>query len=327
MNDWHLVHLGSFAKGGAAVVCLEATAVQRNGRITPYCSGIWKDEHIVELNRMVRFIHEHQSLAAIQLAHAGRKAGTLPPFILDGHNSAIDEWEDPVVGPSRVPFSEKYKVPDEITKVQIKEVIQAFVDAAKRAEKAGFDIIEIHGAHGYLISSFLSPIANKRTDEYGGTFEGRIRFALELLKAVRSTWPKDKPLFFRVSCTDWYQDGWTPDETVKLAREIKELQIDAIDCSSGGNTPLASIPAKPGYQVPFSARIKKEVTGILTCALGILTDPHQCEDILQKGEGDIICMAREFLREPFWPLKAAQEFNLEVEWAPQYERARRVPKL
>eukprot|EP01121_Diplochlamys_sp_Union-15-3_P004282 TRINITY_DN1431_c0_g1_i2.p1 TRINITY_DN1431_c0_g1~~TRINITY_DN1431_c0_g1_i2.p1 ORF type:complete len:246 (+),score=48.62 TRINITY_DN1431_c0_g1_i2:517-1254(+) len=229
-------------------------------------------------------------------------------------------WDD-VVGPSDVAYSKRYKKPHELDKEQIKGIIQDFVSATIRADKAGFDIIEIHGAHGYLMSSFLSPKCNFRRDEYGGSFENRIKFPLEVTKAVRDAWPSHKPLIVRISCSDWTSDGWSVDDSVKLAHKLKELGVDVVDCSSGGNTPEQKIVAVPGYQVPFSAKLRREAN-IPTCAVGMLTQPKQCEEILQKGEADIICLARELLRDPFWPLRAASALGVQVEWVPQYERAK-----
>jgi 2,4-dienoyl-CoA reductase-like NADH-dependent reductase (Old Yellow Enzyme family) len=325
MNDWHLVHLGTFAKGGAALVFTEATSVTPEGRISYFDTGLWKDEQIEMMKKIVDFIHLHDSLAGIQLAHAGRKASTTPPFFeRESKRWELNEGGWIPIGPSPIAWNEKdFFIPKEMTKNDIKEIINAFIEAAKRAEKAGFDIIEIHGAHGYLIHSFLSPISNKRMDEYGGSFEGRIKLCLEIVKAIREVW-SNKPLFIRLSCSDWIEGGWDIDQTIKLSKILKELGIDIIDCSSGGVSPLQKIIEGPGYQVPFSEKIKKEIEGIKTAAVGKITDPQQAETILSNQQADLIVMAREFLREPFWPLKAANYFNIPVQYCPQYERAKKI---
>jgi 2,4-dienoyl-CoA reductase-like NADH-dependent reductase (Old Yellow Enzyme family) len=327
LTEWHLVHLGGFARGGAGLICIEATGVTPNGRISAFDSGIWDDKHIAPIKKVVDFAHEHKAHVAIQLAHAGRKASTNPPFAPRGSPPGVPDeqggWTP--VAPSAIPFHESYRHPVELTKDQIKDLVKAFADAAIRADKAGVDVVELHGAHGYLIHSFLSPISNVRTDEYGGSFEGRTRFLLEVAKAVRAVWPKEKPLFVRLSCTDWVEGGWTADETAQVSKLLKDLGVDALDCSSGGGTLQAKIPVAPGYQVPFSEKVRKE-SGILTCAVGLLTDPHQVETILQQGQADIIAIAREFLRNASWPLDAARELGVDVEWTPQHERGKLQPK-
>jgi 2,4-dienoyl-CoA reductase-like NADH-dependent reductase (Old Yellow Enzyme family) len=319
-NDWHLVHLGSRAVGGAALVLTEATAVLPEGRISPQDLGIWKDGHIEILGRIVSFIHEQGSIAGMQLAHAGRKASTRRPW--DGHG-AIPESEGgwkKVVAPSALAFAETYPMPQALTRDGIQEVIAAFAAAARRACQAGFRVVEIHAAHGYLIHEFLSPLSNKREDEYGGSFENRTRLCREVVAAVRSAWPKELPLFLRISATDWTEGGWNIDESVKLAGELKQMGVDLIDCSSGGNVPHAEIPVGPGYQTAFAERIRREA-GIMTGAVGMITSPVQAEHIIRTGQADAVIMAREFLRHPYWPLQAAQDLEQTIAWPVQYLRA------
>jgi 2,4-dienoyl-CoA reductase-like NADH-dependent reductase (Old Yellow Enzyme family) len=324
LNDWHLVHLGSFARGGAGLVFIEATAVTPKGRITPWDSGIWDDKHIVPIKRIVDFVHEQKAHVAIQIAHAGRKASTTPLYVPAGTPDSLSDEEGGWTpdAPSALAFSDTYRKPVALTVEQIQELVRSFADAAVRADKAGVDVLEIHGAHGYLIHSFLSPLSNIRTDDYGGSFEGRTRFLLEVTKAVRGVWPAHKPLFVRLSATDWTEGGWNGDDTVRVSKLLKELGVDVVDCSTGGAVLNAQIPAKPGYQVPFSERVRKEAD-ILTSAVGLLFDAKQNEEILQQGQADIISMAREFLRDPHWPLHAALALGLDVNWAPQYERGKR----
>ena len=318
-NDWHLVHLGSRALGGAGLIFCEATAVEARGRISPYDLGLWKDEHIGPLARIVRFLKQHGSSTGIQLAHAGRKASTEVPW--RGHRAVSPEeggWEP--VAPSAVAFDNATLMPCELSVAEIHKITQAFVESTKRSLEAGFDVIELHGAHGYLIHEFLSPLSNKRTDEYGGPFKNRIRFALEVVEAVRKTMPENMPLFLRISATDWVEGGWDIEESVELARVVRPLGVDLIDCSSGGSSPEAVIPLRRGYQVPFSERVRKEA-GILTGAVGLITDPHQADDILCNGQADLVFLAREFLREPFWPIKAAHALGTACPLPIQYARA------
>lgn len=318
-NDWHLVHLGSRAVGGAGLVFCEATAVEARGRISPQDLGIWKDEHIEPLARIVRFLKQHGSAAGIQLAHAGRKASTEVPW---RGRRAIDPqeggWEP--VAPSAVAFDSASLIPAELSIGEIQQITQAFVAATKRTLEAGFDVIELHGAHGYLMHEFLSPISNKRSDEYGGSFRNRIRFVLETIEAVRNAMPSGMPLFLRISATDWVDGGWNADESVELALTVRPLGVDLIDCSSGGSSPDAAIPLRPGYQVPFAERIRKEA-GVLTGAVGLITDPQQADEILCGGSADLVFLAREFLREPYWPIKAAQALRTAVPLPVQYARA------
>lgn len=320
-NDWHLVHLGSRAAGGAGLVFTEATAVSPEGRITPSDLGIWKDEHIVFLNQITTFIEAHGAVPSIQLAHAGRKASHHLPW----KGSAVLTSEEggwQTLAPSAVPYKESEPLPKEITKDDIQKVINDFRDAVKRSMKAGFKIIEIHAAHGYLLNEFMSPLSNVRTDEYGGSFENRIRLLLEIVEATRKVWTKEHPLFVRISATDWVEGGWTENDSVALAKILKNKEVDLIDCSSGGNSPAQKIPVEPLYQVPFAEKIKKE-TGMLTGAVGIITTAQEAEQILINQQADLIIMARQFLRDPYFPLHAARELNVDVPWPEQYDRAKK----
>ena len=319
-NDWHLVHLGSRAVGGAGMVMTEATAVLPEGRISPQDLGIWSDDHVEPLRRIVRFIHEQGSVAGMQLAHAGRKASTRRPWEGDGAVSESDGGWSNVMAPSAVPFSDSYPKPRELTRDGIQEVVAAFAAAARRACDAGIRVIEIHAAHGYLIHEFLSPLSNQREDEYGGSFENRTRTLREIVTAVRGAWPNGAPLFVRISATDWVDGGWDVEQSVALARELKALGVDLIDCSSGGTIPHAKIPVGAGYQTPFAQRIRAEAE-ILTGAVGMITSPAQAEHIINTGQADVVLMAREFLRDAYWPLRAAQELRQTVSWPVQYLRA------
>jgi 2,4-dienoyl-CoA reductase-like NADH-dependent reductase (Old Yellow Enzyme family) len=318
-NDWHLVHLGSRAVGGAAAVFVEATAVEAIGRISPGDMGIWKDQHIEPLQRIARFVKQQGAVPGIQLAHAGRKASTDAPW-RGGKPLSIehDGWQP--VAPSALAFAEGHPVPKELTVDGIAAIVRAFADAAGRALDAGFELIELHNAHGYLAHEFLSPLSNKRSDQYGGSLENRMRFSLEIVDAVRAVWPERLPLFLRISATDWTAGGWTGDDSVALARAVKERGVDLIDCSSGGNVPKADIPLKPGYQVPFAAQIKHE-TGLLTGAVGMITEAAQAHAIVRGGDADVVLLAREFLRQPYWPVQAAKELGAPVHVVDQYARA------
>jgi 2,4-dienoyl-CoA reductase-like NADH-dependent reductase (Old Yellow Enzyme family) len=320
-NDWHLVHLGSRAVGGASLVIAEATAVSPEGRITPDDLGIWKNEHLEQLKRITDFIKLQQAVPGIQLAHAGRKASRSAPWkgnaLLDMTNGG---WQ--TVAPSALPFYPKEAAPASLDQHGINKVITDFKAAAKRALEAGFEVIEIHGAHGYLINEFMSPLANKRTDNYGGNFENRIRLLLEIVSAIREEWPKNLPLFVRISSSDWSEGGWTIEDSVSLATILKNKEVDLIDCSSGGVVPDAVIPAGPGYQVPFSEIIRKRAD-ILTGAVGIIITAQQAEEIISSGKADFVLLAREFLRDPYFPLHAARELEQDVLWPVQYERAKR----
>ena len=319
-NDWHLVHLGSRAVGGAALIIQEATAVSPEGRISPGDLGIYNEKHIEMLQRITSFIHEHGAVAGIQLAHAGRKAGCAKPW--DGGKQLkenVGGWQ--TVAPSAIPFYEDDNAPQALYTEGIKKVIADFKTGAQRAIKAGYKLIEIHAAHGYLIHQFLSPLSNHRTDNYGGSFENRMRLLLEIVKEVQSIWPQNLPLFVRISATDWAEGGWNIDEAVQLSSILKSNGVDLIDCSSGGLVPHQKIPLGPGYQVPFAGRIKKE-TGILTGAVGLITDAHQAEDILEKEQADFIIIARASLRDPYFALNAAKILNDDIEWPLQYLRAK-----
>jgi 2,4-dienoyl-CoA reductase-like NADH-dependent reductase (Old Yellow Enzyme family) len=319
-SDWHFVHLGSRAVGGAGLVLTEATAVLPEGRISPQDLGIWMDDHIEPLARIVRFIHEQGSVAGMQLAHAGRKASTYAPSA--GHGTVPESeggWKN-VVAPSALAFTAGYPMPRALSADDIKSIVSAFAAAARRACEAGFRLIEIHGAHGYLIHEFLSPLSNQRTDAYGGSFENRTRILREIVAAVRSSWPDRTPLFVRISASDWADGGWDIQQSVELARQLKELGADLIDCSSGGNVPRAKIPVGPGYQTQFAEQIRREA-GILTGAVGMITSPIQAEHIMVTGQADAVIIARELLRDPYWPLRAARELGQPVSWPVQYLRA------
>lgn len=319
-NDWHLVHLGSRAVGGAGLVIFEATAVVPEGRITPYDLGIWNEEQTDALTRIVKFVEGQGSIAGIQLAHAGRKASCAAPW-KGGHQLSTEEGGWQVVAPSAVPFTGGTLLPHELSEEEIQQLIKAFASAAKRTRKAGFKVLEIHAAHGYLIHQFYSPLSNFRKDAYGGSFENRIRFLSEIVEAVKTEWPDDLPLFVRISATDWTEDGWNIDDSVKLASKLKEQGVDLIDCSSGGNV-VTRIPLAPGYQVPLAARIRREA-GIATGAVGLITNASQAEDILQRGEADLVLIARESLRDPYFPLHAAKEMDMDIIWPDQYLRAKK----
>jgi 2,4-dienoyl-CoA reductase-like NADH-dependent reductase (Old Yellow Enzyme family) len=318
-NDWHLVHLGSRAVGGAALVITEATAVTAEGRISPYDLGIYKDAHIDMLQRIIRFVHAQGSAAGMQLAHAGRKGSTQRQW--EGHSAVPrDEGGWIPIAPSGEPFSTAYPVPRALETAEIAAIAQAFADAANRARNAGFDMLELHGAHGYLIHEFLSPITNTRTDRYGGSFENRIRFCLEVVDAVRRVWPEHSPLWLRISTTDWVPGGWDVDEAVELAGRVRDRGVDLIDCSSGGLSMSQQIAMGPGYQVPFAERIKREA-GVATGAVGLITTAKQADDIVRQGQADCVLLARELLRDPYFPLHAAQQLGVKLPWPAQYLRA------
>ena len=319
-NDWHFVHLGSRAVGGAALVIAEASAVEARGRISPADLGIWKDEHIPPLARIAAFLRSQGAVSGIQLAHAGRKASTHVPWEKGGSFLPESEGGWRTVAPSPIPFRETDSPPIELSKAEIRTIVEAFAAAARRALAAGFEVIEIHAAHGYLINEFLSPLSNHRRDEYGGSFENRIRFVLEVTQAIRREWPDSLPLFIRISATDWADGGWTIDDSVKLASTIKSLGVDLVDCSSGGLVPYAKIELGPGYQVPFAERIRRQA-GILTGAVGLITDPEQANRIIREGRADLTVLARQFLRDPYFPLHAAKALGIEAAPPVQYKRA------
>jgi 2,4-dienoyl-CoA reductase-like NADH-dependent reductase (Old Yellow Enzyme family) len=319
-NDWHLVHLGARATGGAALVFTEATAVLPEGRISPQDLGVWKDEHVPMLERIARFVSTEGAVPGMQLAHAGRKASVARPW--DG-GQRLDESQGgwAVVAPSPIPFKAGDPPPLELDEGGIARVIRAFADAAERALRAGVRVLEIHGAHGYLLHEFLSPLSNWRTDRYGGSLEDRMRLLVEVTRAVRGRWPERLPLFVRISATDWTEGGFDVEQAVEVARTLRGEGVDLIDCSSGGNVARAQIPVGPGYQVPFAERIRRE-TGILTGAVGLLRSPYQADQLLRNGQADVVLLARELLRDPHWPLRAARKLGVSVRWPPQYERAR-----
>ncbi|MFM1789393.1 MAG: hypothetical protein RLZZ12_742 [Actinomycetota bacterium] len=319
-TEWHDIHIGSFATGGAGMIMMEATGVVPEGRISTTCLGLWNDAQRERLKPIVDFAHSMGTKIGIQLAHAGRKASCLSPWS-DHPMASLDEggWE--CVAPSAISFGGKYPVPRELTKNEIIELISAFAKSAERAVGAGFDLIEIHAAHGYLIHQFLSPISNHRKDEYGGSFENRTRFISEISKAVRNVIPDSMPLFVRISASDWLEDGWTIDESVELCKILKAVGVDLIDVSSGGTSSGAPVPVGPGYQVPFAEQIRRESV-IPTCAVGLITEAKQADQIVQNGEADAVMMAREFLRNPRWPLQAAKELGAEVSWPNQLLRGK-----
>jgi 2,4-dienoyl-CoA reductase-like NADH-dependent reductase (Old Yellow Enzyme family) len=318
-NEWHLVHLGSRAVGGAGLVFTEATATTADGRISPEDLGIWQDGHVEMLGRIVEFVRSQGSAAGIQLAHAGRKASTKRPWSGAGLITPEEGgWQ--AVGPSDQPFADDYPVPRALNVADIAAIVEAFRDAARRARRAGFDVAEIHGAHGYLIHEFLSPLINQRTDDYGGSFDNRIRLCLEVVDAVRGVWPKRLPVFVRLSCTDWVEGGWDIEQSVELARRLRERGVDLIDCSSGGAVLQAKIPVGAGYQVPFAERIRRGAN-IATGAVGMITQASQAEAIVSLGQADCVLLARELLRDPYWPLRAAGELKQATSWPAQYLRA------
>lgn len=323
-NDWHMVHLGSRAVGGAGLVMVEATAVTPEGRISPGDMGLWSENHIEPLRRIAHFIESQGAVPAIQIAHAGRKASVSVPW--EGDHPIPTElggWS-PIFAPSAIPFKSDWQTPQALDKAGINRIKQAFVDTAKRALEAEFKVLELHAAHGYLVHEFLSPLSNHRTDEYGGSFENRIRLVCEISQAVREVWPAHLPLFIRISATDWAEGGWDIEQSVRLAKTLKNLGVDLIDVSSGGLTPDAKIPVGPGYQVPLAERIRAEA-GIATAAVGMITEVRQANEIIQTGQADMVLFARESLRDPYWPLHAAYELGVAVPWPVQYQRAK--PRL
>jgi 2,4-dienoyl-CoA reductase-like NADH-dependent reductase (Old Yellow Enzyme family) len=319
-TDWHMVHLGSRAVGGAALVMTEASAVNPEGRISPLDLGIWNARQAEALAPIVRFLHDRGAAAGIQLAHAGRKASTRVPWE-GGAPIVPDDGGWPVVGPSPLPFSEKYPVPIELDAGGIAEVVAAFRAAARRAVEVGFDLVEIHAAHGYLLHSFLSPLSNRRTDEYGGSLENRLRLLVEVVQAVRAAIPDAMPLFVRISATDWVDGGWDVEQSVVLARTLAGHGVDLVDCSSGGNVAHVRIPVGPGYQVPFAERVRRDAR-IATAAVGMITEADQAEAIVRGGQADLVFLARAMLRNPYWPMRAAKALGHQLKWPVQYERAR-----
>lgn len=319
-NNWHLVHLGSRAAGGAGLIIQEATAVSAEGRISAADAGMYSDAHIEKWKEITDFIKQHGAIAGVQLAHAGRKASTAVPW-KGGKQIKQSEGGWQTVAPSAIGFYDSDEKPAALDEAGIKKVINDFKAATQRAITAGYQLIEIHAAHGYLVHQFLSPLSNKRTDQYGGSFENRIRLLLEIIEAVKSVWPSTLPLWVRISATDWAEGGWNENDSVQLAGILKTKGVDLIDCSTGGLVPHVKIPVGAGYQVPFAAAIKKQA-GILTGAVGMITTAGQAEAILQKGEADMIIMARQLLRDPYFALHAAHELGDDVEWPVQYGRAK-----
>ena len=319
-TDWHLVHLGSRAVGGAALVFTEAAAVEAAGRISPADLGLWSDKHIEFLARIVKFIEAQGAVAGMQLAHAGRKASTAPPWEGGGPlNEAQGGWR-PIVAPSAIPFDTGYATPQELNEAGIRRIVLAFADAARRALDAGFKVIELHAAHGYLIDEFLSPLSNKRKDGYGGSLKNRVRFLSEVVRAVRRVWPEKFPLFVRLSATDWKEGGWEVKDSIELARHLKTLGVDLIDCSSGGVVKVP-IPTGTGYQTPLAERIRREA-GIMTGAVGLITAPAQADHIIRTEQADMVFMARALLRNPYWMLHAAHKLQRDIQWPQQYLRAK-----
>jgi 2,4-dienoyl-CoA reductase-like NADH-dependent reductase (Old Yellow Enzyme family) len=319
-NDWHFAHYAARATGGTGLIIVEATAVSPEGRISPYDLGIWNDTQVEAFRRITRFLAAQGTVPAIQLAHAGRKASTDRPW-KGGAPVGPDAHGWASVAPSAIAFDDRHPVPAELTVEQIKEVVGQFAAAARRALAAGFEIAEIHGAHGYLINEFLSPHSNHRTDAYGGSYENRTRFALEVVDAVREVWPQDKPLFFRISATEWLDEGgWTADDTVRFAADLRAHGVDLLDVSTGGNASGVRIPSGPGYQVPFAARVKQETT-LPVAAVGLITEAEQAEKILANGEADAVLLGRELLRNPSWARQAARELGGEVRVPDQYHRS------
>lgn len=318
-NNWHLVHLGSRAAGGAGIVICEATSVSPEGRISPGDTGIWNEKQIEAFKPITEFIKSQDSIPAIQIAHAGRKASTHRPW--QGYGAVpLDQGGWVPMAPSPIRYSEKYHEPKEMSPADLRMVLEQFAQAAHNALKAGFEIAEIHMAHGYLLSEFLSPLSNQRNDEYGGSIENRMRFPLAVAQEIRKIWPAKWPVFVRISATDWVEGGWTLEDSIIFARRLKQIGIDLIDCSSGGVSPQQKITTGPNYQVHLSKGVRKEA-GILTGAVGMITQPKQAEAILKNEEADFIFMARELLRHPYWPLHAAKKLNVKIAWPKQYERA------
>ncbi|HEX3578045.1 MAG TPA: NADH:flavin oxidoreductase/NADH oxidase [Thermoanaerobaculia bacterium] len=319
-NDWHLVHLGSRAVGGAGLVMVEASGVSPAGRITAWDSGFWSQQHADAFRRIAAFVESNGAVSGIQLAHAGRKASTDVPWrggrvIREGPHS----WQ--AVAPSPIPFRDGEPVPRELSVAEIEEIVEQFARSTALALDAGFRVIELHMAHGYLLHEFLSPLSNVRTDEYGGSLENRMRFPLRVAQRVRQTWPDHLPLFVRISASDWAEGGWDLPQSIEFAKRLRGLGVDLIDCSSGGAVPGAKIELGPGYQVPFARAIRAEA-GVATGAVGLITDAHQADDIINSGSADAVLLARELLRDPYWPLHAARILGVDVPWPDQYQRAK-----
>ena len=320
-TDWHMVHLGSRAVGGAGLVMSEAAGVVPEGRISPWDLGIWSDEQADAFKPINRFIVEHGAVPAIQIAHAGRKASTHKPW-MGGRPVGPDQHGWQPVGPSPIAFNEGYPDPHELTTDEVRSVVDAFASAADRSARAGFEMVEVHAAHGYLVHQFLSPHTNLRTDEYGGSFEARTKLAVDIARAVRESFPANHPVLVRLSANEYVEDGWDLDQSIALARLLKEVGIDMIDASSGGNLPNQVVNPYPGYQIAFAREIRKQVN-IPTAAVGLITNPVQAESVVASGDADVVLMGRELLRDPYWPLHAASVLGVDVEWPLQYVRAKR----
>lgn len=323
-TDWHMVHLGSRAVGGAGLVMVEATSVSAVGRISPWDSGMWSADHSRAFSRITRFIREHGAAPAVQLAHAGRKASTDRPWT-GGKPLDLSHGGWQPLAPSAIPFDVGHPMPREMTLADIRAVVEQFSASAKWSLDAGFEVVELHAAHGYLLHEFLSPLSNRRTDIYGGSLSNRMRLPLEVAGRVREIWPAKWPVFVRISATDWAEGGWDLPQSIEFSRELKKLGIDLIDCSSGALVPYAKIPAGPGFQVPFAESIRREV-GIATGAVGLITEARQAEEIIASGKADVVLLARQMLRDPYWPLHAADELGVEVAWPVQYGRGRKSPR-
>lgn len=319
-TDWHLVHLGSRAVGGAGLVIAEATGISPAGRISPNDAGLWNEVHAKEFGRVAAFISAQGAVPGIQLGHAGRKASTAQPW-RGGGPVDLKNGGWVTEAPSAIPFADGYPTPRAMSGEEIDELVKRYVESTRLARSAGFQVIEIHMAHGYLMHQFLSPLSNRRTDEYGGDSEGRMRVPLKVASAVRDAWPNELPLFVRISATDWAEGGWDLAQSVTLSKRLKEIGVDLIDCSSGGLVPSAKIPAVPGYQVPFAAAIRREAK-IATGAVGLITEPQQAEEIISAGSADAVLLARQMLRDPYWPLHAAQALGVDLQWPVQYSRGR-----
>jgi 2,4-dienoyl-CoA reductase-like NADH-dependent reductase (Old Yellow Enzyme family) len=320
-TSWHFVHLGSRAVGRCGLIMTEASAISPIGRISPHDLGIWSDRHAEALAPIVQFVRDQGAVVGIQLAHAGRKASTHRPWDNGGRPLRSDEGAWQPIGPSPVPFSESHQTPQPLDRAGIRRIIEEFRQAAARSIRAGFDVIEIHSAHGYLLHSFLSPLSNQRTDEYGGSLQNRMRLLLEVVEVLRSVMPADMPLFVRISASDWVEGGWDILQSVALAKELARHGVDVVDCSSGGSVPAARIPMKAGYQVPFAEQIRREAN-IMTAAVGLITEPAQAEDVIRNGRADLVMLGRVLLRYPYWPLRAARALGRDIDWPPQYARAR-----
>ena len=320
-NEWHFVHYGSRAVGGAVLVMVEATAICPEGRITPWCTGLWSEAHTEAFRPIVDFIKQQGAVPAIQIAHAGRKASCDVPW-RDSRPLPVGAGGWPTVAPTAIPFSPAHAAPHALTTEEIDHTVELFADAARRALSAGFEVAEVHCAHGYLLNEFLSPLSNQRTDAYGGSLENRCRLPLKIARTIRDLWPQQWPVFVRISASDWADGGWDLAQSIQFAQWLKEIGIDLVDCSSGGLVHNASVPAAPGYQTPFSEGIRKE-TGIATGAVGLITEARQAEEILVSGKADVVLLARELLRDPYWPLHAARELGVDAAWPNQYVRAKR----